>query len=132
MTRESCLGGRSRSSMLLEHHLKTRDDHKDDNVPTFAFLHDYYLHTEDITSVHQSDYAKAALFQMLEKSRVLRNTLVVHVSDHGSQQQTTTTSQGAIECKLPFWYLAVPKQVLIERDQGTREALEANKNVMTS
>ena len=132
MMRESCLGGRSRSSMLLEHYLKIREDHKDDNVPTFAFLHDYDLHIEDITSLHRYDNDKAALFQMLEKSGVLRDTVVIYVSDHGSQQQITTTSQGAIEYRLPFWYLAVPEQVLIERGQGAREALEANQQVLTS
>ena len=68
MFRHSCLGGRSRSSMMIEHYLKqVREDHKDDDVPTFAFLHDDDLHIEDITSLHQYDNDKAAvIFQMLE------------------------------------------------------------------
>ena len=58
--------------------------------------------------------------------------MVIYVSDHGSQQKMTTTTLGAIEYKLPFWYLAVPEQVLIERRLGAREALEANQHVLTS
>ena len=130
--KQPCLGGRSRSSIMMEHYLKVREDHKDNDVPTFAFLHDYDLHIEDVTSLHPYDNDKAAIFQMLEKSGVLRDTVVIYISDHGSQQKITTTTQGAIEYKLPFWYLAVPEQILIQRGQGVREALEANQHVLTS
>lgn len=131
-SKQNCLGGRSRSSMMIEHYLKIREDHKDDDVPTFAFMQDDDLHIEDITSLHRYDNDKAAIFQTLEKSGVLRDTVIVYVSDHGSQQKITTTTLGANEYKLPFWYLAVPEEVLIERGKGVREALEANQHVLTS
>lgn len=128
----SCLGGRSRSSMMVEHYLKIREDHKEDNVPTFAFMHDFDLHVEDITILNRYDNDKAAIFQMLEKSGVLRDTVIIFISDHGNHQKITMTNEGAIEYKLPFWYLAVPEEVLSQRGQDTREALKANQHVLTS
>eukprot|EP00594_Rhizosolenia_setigera_P000414 CAMPEP_0178948798 /NCGR_PEP_ID=MMETSP0789-20121207/5677_1 /TAXON_ID=3005 /ORGANISM="Rhizosolenia setigera, Strain CCMP 1694" /LENGTH=605 /DNA_ID=CAMNT_0020629213 /DNA_START=280 /DNA_END=2094 /DNA_ORIENTATION=+ len=132
----SCLGGRSRASLMVEHYLKVRQDIKDDTgdgVPTFAFLHDYDLHVEKVIDLHRYDEDKAGILKQLEG--VFKDTVVFYVSDHGNQQKITLTEQGSIEYKLPFWYLMLPDQVLQERgSDGDHiiDNLNHNQYVLTS
>lgn len=134
----SCLGGRSRSSLMIEHYLKVRQDIKEQDddtgvgVPTFAFLHDYDLHVEKVIDLHRYDEDKAGVLKQLEG--VLKDTVVFYLSDHGNQQKITLTEQGSIEYKLPFWYLMLPDRVIQERGDGDHiiDNLNHNQYVLTS
>mmetsp|Transcript_21179 Transcript_21179/g.34940 ORF Transcript_21179/g.34940 Transcript_21179/m.34940 type:complete len:784 (-) Transcript_21179:394-2745(-) len=140
MQRLSCLGGRSRSSLLIEYYLKVREDLEDNHedgggIPTFTFLHDFDLHLEKVTDLHRYDEDKATTLNMLRESGVLRNTVFIYISDHGNQQKIITTEQGSIEYKLPFWYLMVPDLVLDQRSdrrEDIQAALQHNQQVLTS
>lgn len=128
----SCVGGRSRSSLLMEHYLQIREDLREDGVPTFAFVHDYDLHVENPMELHRYDEDKAAMLKMLETSGVLKDTVVIYISDHGNQQKITLTEEGSHEYALPFWYMMVPEQVLEQLGEGAQTALEDNQRVLTS
>lgn len=140
MMRLSCLGGRSRSSLLIEYYLKVREDLEDNHedgggIPTFTFLHDFDLHLEKVTDLHRYDEDKATTLNMLRESGVLRNTVFIYVSDHGNQQKITLTEQGSIEYKLPFWYMMIPDPVLEQRSdrrEDIQAALHHNQQVLTS
>jgi hypothetical protein len=129
MDRVSCLGGRSRATLMLEHFLHVRADHNE--VPSFGFLHDYDLHVNNLVALNMYDEDKARIMPMLAEAGVLKDTVVIFLSDHGSQRTITTTTQGAIEYKLPFLHMFVPDAVL-NTHSGWREALEFNQQVLTS
>jgi hypothetical protein len=129
MDRVSCLGGRPRATMMLEHFLHVRADHKE--VPSFGFLHDCDLHTKNLTALDMCDEDKARIMPMLAEAGVFKNTVVIFLSNHGSQRMITATTQGAIECKLPFLCMFVLDAVL-NTHSGWREALEFNQQVLTS
>ena len=92
MNRVSCLGGRSRTTLLVEHYLHVRADHED--VPSFGFLHDYDLHIDNLVALNMYDGDKAQVISMLAEADVLKDTIVIFLSDHGSQREITATSQG--------------------------------------
>jgi len=127
-----CVGGRSRSSLLIEHYLKVREDLENDGVPTFAFLTDDDLHVQNPVDLHIHDEDKATTLRMLEKSGILKDTVVLYVSDHGNQALITLTDAGFVEHKLPFWYMMVPDQVLRERGGDAQAALDYNQHVLTT
>jgi hypothetical protein len=115
--------------MMLEHFLHVRADHNE--VPSFGFLHDYDVHINNLVALNMYDEDKARIMPMLAEADVLKDTVVIFLSDHGSQRQIAATTQGAIEYKLPFLYMFVPDTVL-NTHSGWREALEFNQQVLTS
>jgi len=129
MNRVSCLGGRSRATMMLEHYLHARADHT--AVPSFGFIHDYDVHIDNLVALNMYDEDKARIIPVLAEADLLKDTIVIFLSDHGSQREITATTQGAIEYKLPFLYMFVPDTVL-NAHSGWREALEFNQQVLTS
>ena len=129
MGRVACLGGRSRATLMVEHYLHARADH--DGAPSFAHLHDYDLHIENLVVPHMYDEDKARIMPMLAEADVFKDSVVIFLSDHGNQQEICTTTQGAFEHKLPFLYMFVPDTVL-NVNPGWREALEFNEQVLTS
>ena len=129
MGRVSCLGGRSRTTMMVEHYLDARAAH--DGVPTFAFLHDYDLHIDNLVALNMYDEDKARILPMLAEADVLKDTVVIFLSDHGSQRKYVATTQGGLEYKLPFLYMFVPDAVL-DNHHGWKDALEWNQQVLTS
>jgi len=129
MDRISCLGGRSRSSLLVEHYLHARANHAE--VPTFGHIHDYDLHIQNLVALHMYDDDKARILPMLEEANIFNDTVVILLSDHGSQHTITATTQGALEYKMPFLYMFVP-DVVLNQHPGWREALEWNQQVLTA
>jgi len=129
MNRMPCLGGRSRTTMMLEYYLHARADH--DELPSFGFAHDFDLHMTNVVDITMYDEDKARILPMLAEADVLKDTIVIFLSDHGNHMQIAATTQGTLEYQLPFLYMFIPDSVL-ETHRGSREALESNQQVLTS
>lgn len=107
MNADLCLGTRLNYAALLHYTRKVAEEFSDD--PYFGFFWEASLTHDYIEYPQLADDEYHDFFDYLDKYKLMRNTAVLFMSDHGMRWGSfRQTYQGRLEDSLPMMFLMMP------------------------
>lgn len=106
-----CIGAKLVYKSLLEYIDKFANTMHINRIPYFGFFWGSSISHDYLNKPHLADNDYAKFFNRLRVNGTLKNTALVFMSDHGIRWgDIRTTYQGRMEERLPFLFIALPKQ----------------------